>query len=826
MNLDLKSSLLLSVCCLSLAGNVHAQYYLDPAAAPAKFEQLASEYESKHGRNKQFERWYWYWSRHTDADGYMVPTSRNYEEWQKLNDKTYQAKTTASQANWKEMGPFDNYNNALSGVGRINHIAFHPTNANTYWAASASGGVWKTTNNGANWVSLTDGLPILGTSDIDVNPKNPNTLYICTGDRDAAATYSVGVFKSTDGGATWKPTGLVLTPQQMKLTNTLVINPVDTNSLTLGTSDGIYKSYNGGTTWTSVHNMTTRYLVNHPTDTNIIYAAGNFGRVHRTANGGKTWTTIQLSGAAVNIATSPANPAIVKALTTSMNGLGGFYTSTDTGKTFTLTFSPSNCADNPMGNGVNCSQQAGYNHSLAMNPSNPNEVYIGAVHIARSMNGGASWTFINDYAHPDKHFLGYNPLIPGRLYCGNDGGVDYTDDPTQSKSWVVANNGLAVTQFYCVATSQLANFIVGGTQDNGTETLHNGVWDSPMGADVMAVAVDPNDSNTYYSACQNGIMYRFDAAGPHYIAISGGAPAQWYSPFAVNPHNSSQVFTSKHNGLYYSGSKGSGWIMIASAAATIKGIAMSPADPAMLYCFSQDNKVLYNNSFNPPATFTFQTLTPPFTGNISNIALDANKKDRFWLSYSGYGSAQVVEYDAGNWKKINTGLPDVPVLCLAADKETKVLYAGTSIGVFYLDSVKGSAWKPYSLNMPAASVNGLDIHYPSGTIWAATYGRGMWRSAKEYSTNVPEQQQPRLRLAIVPNPNTGKFTIQGTAQLSGKKAVIRIADYTGKLARKLDGSFDAGGSLPIETQGLVPGIYIVEVLINHTLVAHEKMMVE
>ena len=192
-------------------------------------------------------------------------------------------------------------------------MAFHPTNTNTFLVGSAGGGVWETTNNGLSWTALADHLPVLSVSDIDYNPLNPNTLYMCTGDRDSRDHYSIGVLKSYDGGVNWDTTGLKWGISQVRLTNCLVINPLDTNHLILATSEGIYRSFNGGQSFAKVQNGNFKQVLYHPTDTNIVYATSFFtymngtdGQIFRSANGGATWTQVSPTAGAYSLRSRPA----------------------------------------------------------------------------------------------------------------------------------------------------------------------------------------------------------------------------------------------------------------------------------------------------------------------------------------------------------------------------------------------------------------------------------------------------------------------------------------------------------------------------------------
>ena len=192
----------------------------------------------------------------------MMPAAANFIEAQKLLVNSRSKTTLPDQSKWEFMGPTTS-GGGYEGIGRINVIKFHPTDANTYWVGAAGGGIWKTTNDGQAWVSLNNNLPRLDVSDIVVNPDNVNTIYICTGDRDSYNNYStnnprynnvfsVGVLKSLDGGATWNTTSIISNVFDSAKTNCLVMAPNDTSRLILAASDGMYRTTNSGVSWTKV----------------------------------------------------------------------------------------------------------------------------------------------------------------------------------------------------------------------------------------------------------------------------------------------------------------------------------------------------------------------------------------------------------------------------------------------------------------------------------------------------------------------------------------------------------------------------------------------
>ncbi|MBL0343184.1 MAG: hypothetical protein IPP71_21365 [Bacteroidetes bacterium] len=209
---------------------------------------------------KQFRRWEWFWKQRVGAAGVFPPSDILMTEWMKYNDKHGDATNERNSvaANWSFYGPSSSIG-GYRGLGRINCMAFHPTNANTIWVGTAAGGIWKSTNGGTSWSTNSDYLPVLGVSDIAISNSNPNIMYIATGDGEAAFslqngygdTKSVGILKSTDGGNTWNTTGLNWSVTSQKLIRRLLIDPSNNNILIAATSDGIYRTTNGGSSWSN-----------------------------------------------------------------------------------------------------------------------------------------------------------------------------------------------------------------------------------------------------------------------------------------------------------------------------------------------------------------------------------------------------------------------------------------------------------------------------------------------------------------------------------------------------------------------------------------------
>ncbi|MEI7501379.1 MAG: hypothetical protein WCK84_13145, partial [Bacteroidota bacterium] len=270
---------------------------------------------------KPFKRWEWFWEQRVDRQGNFPPNNIVVTEWEKYARTHETDKSQDSVAYWTAMGPYAT-KSGYFGLGRINCIAFHPNDKNTFWVGTPSGGLWKTTDFGKTWTTNFDDQPVLGVSDMVIDSTNPQVMYIATGDGDAAHavgsingskagdTKSIGVLKSINGGATWNTTGLNWSLDSNKLIRRLVMHPTKANTLFAASSSGIYRTINGGIKWDLQKAGYFTDIVFKPKDSLVMYAASNNGMVFKSVDGGKAWDSlIQFKdGYRIILAVNPKNP--------------------------------------------------------------------------------------------------------------------------------------------------------------------------------------------------------------------------------------------------------------------------------------------------------------------------------------------------------------------------------------------------------------------------------------------------------------------------------------------------------------------------------------
>jgi photosystem II stability/assembly factor-like uncharacterized protein len=867
---------------LLLALYVNAQDFIGTRNNQVKFADIVNEYESKHEpepkekaakaqvftkgnlpreadeKDYLFERWKWYWQQHLDPNGYMVSPAKTWEEWEKYTQAGKAAKTTiGSMANWTFQGP-DSSGADGSGVGRINVIAFHPTNANTYWVGCPGGGAWKTTNNGLTWTSMTDNLPLLSVSDIKFNPRNPNTVYICTGDKDGNDYFSAGVIKSYDGGAHWINTGIIWPVSSLDLANSLLVNPTDTNTLILGTRYGIYLSHNGGTSWALATGSTGRnfkQLLYRPNDTNIVYGTTRYndstsvsGQIFRSTDGGTSWTQITAFSDALRItlAVTPANTSIVEAVVASSDvsnrgGLEGIYKSTNSGATFPLVYA-GGCGGsenllNYNASGFGCGGQGHYDLSIAISPTNPNIVCVGGVNGWQSGDGGVSWALMDQWSfaafgvvtiHADKHFMAFHPLLPNRFFECNDGGVYWSDFPSATSTWNDITNGLGITEIYRIAVSNMATYELIGAQDVGTKQVQSGFYQDVFGGDGMQCQLDPLDTNTAYVASQYGNIYGILAGVG--VNISGNIPGiptgGWITPYLIEP-SCNICLLAGYQEVWETTDQGYTW---SSISPTLTGtnllrIATSLSSTTTVYAVENASENVFYTSAMGTAGWT--TITAPYTGGlISDIKVDQFDATKIWVTFSGYSSPQVASYSpATGWALFNTGLPNVPVSCIMIDTSNRIKYIGTDVGVFYRDTTM-SAWMLFNANMPVVRVNDLQINYATNEIWAGTYGRSLWKSPRQTfygPTNILPLATDYLTVA--PNPGNGNFRITLGSNISEKEVKILLINNNGKTVLTENAMVTNGNTLNVSVSGFAAGNYVLCVENGGNVIGRKKVTI-
>jgi hypothetical protein len=732
--------------------------------------------KEKHTGWKAFERWAHHASLTINPDGTFPPADHVIKEYNKfLRSKITPRSATGT---WTALGSFGAPETQFSwqkGTGRINAIAFHPTNQNIIYIGAPQGGFWMTQNKGLTWATTTDNMATLGVSAIivipNITPTNPPTILIGTGDRDANDATGLGVYKSTDGGLTFTASNTGFPNSGNNITvNKLLVNPLNPNTIIAATSGGIYISTNQGTSWTLKGNAINMKDIQYkPLDVNILYAC-NDGNFYRSTDGGNTWNINNsgLSGTRnrLVIGVTPANPNIVYLLASNgdfasskANGLQNFYKSSNSGVNFTTQTNAS--SPNILGwnyDGSSNGGQGWYDLAIATSNTDSNMVFSGGVNIFKSINKGANWFCAGhwtgnsgfdpeSYVHADIHVFARNPLN-NELYAGSDGGIYNTKD--DGMTWDTMYGNLNIRQFYDLDVSaQSSKKIISGAQDNGTDVLSGVKWKNEIGGDGMKCAISPFDSSKMIgSLYYNQIRTTSDNGNSWYtitedsVSESGSSTnAPWVTPFALHPKIPNFLVLVSRNAWKttncFNGNSTSFNKITNGQTTDGSAVAFSQVSNNMCFIANYDRytgdvamKRTNNIIANTP---TWTTLTPPGSGTITSIATSYRDSNILFISQ---GNKVYKSNNAGTtWIDISgANLPSIKMFSVVLDKYSDDrLYVGSQAGVYVKDN-NVSSWNLFNTGIPNNSeIRKLVISYDTSCsynskITAATYGRGAWQS--------------------------------------------------------------------------------------------------
>jgi PKD repeat protein len=699
---------------------------------------------------KPFKRWEYYWADRVDSKGMRRPAAEAFEAWFEFQKKNSKANTF--EGNWTNLGPVNKPLNGGTGQpngnGRINAIAFHPSDAGIIYIGAPAGGLWKTTDGGQTWSSSTDNLPTLGVSAIVVDYTNPDIMYMGTGDRDAGDAEGMGVMKSTDGGASWQ---FAKEGMGDVTVGRIIMHPNDNNILIAATSGGVFKTVDGGANWTESKNGNFKDVVFKTDDPTVVFATAA-GKFYRSDDTGNTFVRISNGiGAASRgvIGVSPADPDVVYFVTSQNSVYAGTYKSSDAGLSFTLQ------SDSPNILGYDCNGgnggQGWYDLDVAVDPDNADIVFVGGVNVFRSVNGGVTWTISSHWVgscgvpavHADCHVLEFSP-VNGYLYAGNDGGIYYT--PNGGYGWTEITSGIAISQIYKIGQSATdPDKVINGYQDNGTATfLGDTTFLTVMGGDGMDCVYDFQNSSFAYGEYYNGAGITRIFNNYSRVGISSGISeaGAWVTPLILDVTDPETMYVGMKN-VWRSHNIQSGnvtWQKISDNLGgtnlkNIRVLEQSEANPDILYMARWDDKMFRSdniNSNNPqwieisvPAEGTPSDIeTNPFDENILYIT----------LNYDVYKSNDKGE----TWQKITSNLPAASKNTIEFYKnDNEGLYVGTDAGIFYRNADM-TEWVSFSGGFPvSANVTEIEVYYDSlspadDLVRASTYGRGLWSSPAWY----------------------------------------------------------------------------------------------
>jgi photosystem II stability/assembly factor-like uncharacterized protein len=749
--------------------------------------------------------------------------------------------------------------------GRIVDLAVNPENPTEFYAAYASGGLWYTNNNGTSFSPIMDLAPTLNCGSVTIDWKS-GTIWVGTGEVNASrSSYAgIGILKSSDKGKTWENIGL---PDSHHISR-ICVNPKNLNEITVGVvghlysrnqERGVFKTLDGGKTWkkTLFINDETGIIdvVVSPINFNIQYAAawqkgrkawdfkgnGAGSGIYKSTDAGNSWSLVstELSGFPNNegvgrIGLALFNENVIYAVLDNQNNKPS--TEKSKGSLPTMMSSPgedfSNISSKELNNALKSAglrekyraenikdfvensklqpkevfkvlQDANkalfetevigceiyksidggkswtkmnqkfiddfyysygyYFANISVDANDENRIYIGAVPLLFSKDGGKTFEVISkENVHADHHKTWVNPKNPNHIINGNDGGVNISYD--NGSHWIKCNNQ-AVGQFYAVQVDNEENYnVYGGLQDNGVwfgpnNYSHDVSWHQEgkypyqniMGGDGMQIQVDSRNSNIVYTGFQFGNYYQIDKSSEKSESITPKTKENekplrfnWQTPVLLSSHNQDIVYFGS-NFLHRSMNQGKDWEKISDdvtkgskegnvAYGTITSISESPFQFGLLYVGSDDG--LMHVSKDGGNSWTKMDI-PENTSKtddlwVSRIIASQHKKERVYATLNGYRNDDFTSYvyvseDYGvTWTNISKGLTNAVNVIIEDSEKENVLYVGTDNGLF-ISMDKGTSWQDFSAEMPNVAVHDLKIQSKAKDLIVGTHGRSIYK---------------------------------------------------------------------------------------------------
>jgi photosystem II stability/assembly factor-like uncharacterized protein len=638
------------------------------------------------------------------------------------------------------LGPRPIQNEYWSGTanasGRVVSIAPHPTDPNTCYIGSASGGVWKTVDGGTNWTPLTDQLSNLNHGAVAIDPSNPNTIYAGTGEY-TTQSLGDGLFRSTDAGATWSR--IATTSQVGVQISGVAIDPTNPSIIHVTGSRGYIRSGNGGSTWVQILRNSCSSLALDPVNPANVYIGRNGSGLWKSTNSGLN-VAVMTSGlptsgyGRVVLAISKSNPQVLyAALADNASGIQGLYTTANGGTSWSLLANTPNFA----------SPQSWYDIFVGVDPTNHLRVYCGGVDpryavagVIRSSNGGTTWQEISDgpisgQLHPDHHAIAWGPT--GVMWVGNDGGV--WKSTNGGDTWINCNATLALTQIYQLALHPTnVDRTIGGTQDNGTIYRSSGVggWPQIVAGDGGYAAFESSNPNTAYTTYVYLSTYRVNLTSGSVSDISGpwgNDSANFIAPLVNDPNTAARLYGGTSRIWRGTNTLGSpSWTAISTNFnSVVSAIAVAKGNSNIIYAGTNAGSLYTTTNAS-----TWTLRSPGMTGTISDICIDPTNPQVAYIASTGTSGRRVARTTDGGatWVSMTGSLPaGVEGLALEVDwaRTTPHLYLGSGAGL-YLSVDLGANWIKNGPDLPNVNIGDVRIDTTARTVTLGTYGRGTWRS--------------------------------------------------------------------------------------------------
>lgn len=796
----------------------------------------------------------------------MYPYSEiNSEAYEQLREQSIQiheeaARYKSGQEDWELVGPFN-------VGGRVTDVEMHSSDTETIYITAASGGIWKSTDKGKSWNQIFDNPYTQSIGDMAIAETDKNTLYVGTGEPNTgqgSLTYDgYGIFKSTNGGASWTPSGL----ENAGGIGRVEVDPSNSNRVFVAAMGnlfsrnperGVYRTTDGGASWENVLFLNDSTgaidLCIHPSNPNIIYAGmwervrgpyhrtygGPSSGLYRSTDGGDSWQQLSAglpsgSQGRIGIDISRSNP----------NVLYVSYSNTD--GTFNDVFKTINGGDSwtDLNSGIGGSTYSWWFSKVQIHPTNPDIVWVADFYLLRSTNGGQNWSNIGGL-HVDQHAVYVHPADPSFVVTGNDGGVYLSENGGTTNNFVYS---LPITQFYtCEVNYQQPEQRMGGTQDNGTQRTLTGEssdWSSIYGGDGFVVRVDPSNPNYMYASSQRGGFGRSTNGGQSFSGArpSGNNRYNWKTPYVLDPQNPSVVYIGAHM-VYKSTNRAASWTRISDDLtngdagnwnyATLTSLAVSPKNSAILWAGSDDGNVWVTSNGGANKDWTKVSDALPVRW-VSCVAADPFDERTGYVAFSGlryhdYEPHLFRTTDLGaSWEDISGNLPDFPVNNLIVDPDNQgTYYAATDNGVFVTYDA-GQSWSVLGNGMPTVPVLDLNLHRPSRSLLAATFGRSMYRIKVKAASGTEGIEFPESALKVFPSPSKDEVHITFSLSESEKGSLL-IYNMNGQIVARIhEGEFSQGLQEYVwngkgRDQERTSGVYIARLLTKSQILSQRIVL--
>ncbi len=607
-----------------------------------------------------------------------------------------------------------------SSSGRVMSVAVNPKNKFEYYVGVASGGVWKTVNDGTTWSPVFDGEGSYSIGWVALDPNDSSVVWVGTGESNSQRSvgFGDGIYRSDDGGKSWQNLGLkksehigrvVIDPRDSKVVYVAAEGPL----WSAGGDRGLYKTTDGGKNWKAVltisENTGVADVAIDPSNPDILYASAYQRRRHvftlidggpesalyKSTDAGVTWNKLKTGLPSVDmgrigVAVSPADANVVYAAVEAADGKGGIFRSSDKG----ATWERRNEFD----------QGAMYYARIVPDPKNVDRILVMAVQLRESLDGGKTLHKVNEVNHHgDNHAAWLDPDNTKHWLLGSDGGMYETWD--DARSWEFKAN-LPTMQFYDVAVDNAAPFynVCGGTQDyfswcgpSRTRDLNgivNADWVVTTGGDGFHSQVDPVDSSTVYSESQYGVLIRYDKPTGQELLLQplegkGEPPLRWNwdSPLIISPHSHVRLYFAA-NKLFRSDDRGDTW-------KAISGDLTRQID--------RNKLPVMGKVWDPDAVAKNQSTS--FYGNIVALSESPKKEGLIYVGTDD-GLIQATSDGGASWTKYEKfpGVPDMTYVSrlAASHHDGNVVYAA-------FENHKNGDFKPYLLKSADAGKNWTSI---------------------------------------------------------------------------------------------------------------------